>query len=70
MEYYPFFFLPRVAINWSTKRNAWMATRNANLKEREESTEASEANGEEKRGWPRERKKERERRSSIALKLN
>lgn len=38
-----------------------MATRNANLKEREESTEASEANGEEKRGWPRERKKERER---------
>lgn len=42
-----------------------MATRNANLKEREESTEASEANGEEKRGWPRERKKERKRETFL-----
>ena len=33
-----------------------MATRNANLKEREESTEA-EASGEEKRSWPKEREK-------------
>lgn len=49
-----------------------MATRNANLKEREESTEASEASGEEKRSWPKEREKERERErsSSIALKLD
>ena len=37
-----------------------MATRNANLKEREESTEA-EASGEEKRSWPKEREKEREK---------
>lgn len=49
-----------------------MATRNANLKEREESTETSEANGGEKRSWPKERvsERERKRRSSIALKLD
>lgn len=35
-----------------------MATRNANLKEREESTET---NGGEKRSWPKERASEREK---------
>lgn len=38
-----------------------MATRNANLKERKESTETSEANGGEKRSWPKERASEREK---------